>query len=85
FAEAELTRLTGPEPDRWLVARHSADYAHYRTYALMRMAEATLALDQQAEATELLQTAFAEATRMRFAAVARSISKTAQQAGVRLK
>lgn len=85
FAEAELTRLTGPEPDLWLIARHSADYAYYRTYALMRMAEATLALGQQAEATELLQTAFAEATHMRFAAIARSISRTAQRAGVRLE
>lgn len=40
FAEAELSRVTGPDPDLWRVAVDRADYLYYRLYARLRLAEA---------------------------------------------
>lgn len=84
FGEAELTRLTGPNPDAWLRARHNSDYEYYRIYAAWRMSEALLALGHRDDAATHLGRTFEEATRMRFTQLARMAAKTAQTAGIRL-
>lgn len=40
LAEAELSRVTGPAPERWLSAAGCADYVYFRLYAGWRAAEA---------------------------------------------
>ena len=84
FAEAELTRLTGPDPDVWLRARDNADYAYYRTYATWRTSEALIDLGRRQEASRHLNQAVEEATSMQARSLGRRITKTAQAAGIQL-
>lgn len=50
LADAELSRITGPNPELWREAGDAADYAYWRLYAGYRRAEALLRLDQRDEA-----------------------------------
>lgn len=45
-AEAELTRLTGPDPDAWAKARRMTVWEYWRTYCDARRIEAFIELDE---------------------------------------
>jgi len=47
-AEAELTRLTGPDPDAWAKARRMTIWEYWRTYCDARRVEALVALGEPA-------------------------------------
>ena len=63
LAEAELSRVTGPDPERWTAALSRTRYAYWRLYARWRRAEALSAAgrgdDAQAEARQALEQACA--------------------------
>ena len=61
FAEAELTRLTGPNPVAWTQAVEAADFIYFRLYAQIRLGEALLQSGSVEEGRETLKTALAEA------------------------
>ena len=61
LAEAELSRLTGPDPDRWRTALETISEAYWRTYARWRLAEALLASDDRDTAADELRGAHEQA------------------------
>jgi predicted ATPase/DNA-binding winged helix-turn-helix (wHTH) protein len=65
LAEAELSRLTGPNPARWRRAVESLSCAYLRTYARWRLAESLILGGEAAEGHRLLADAHAEASAMR--------------------
>ncbi len=52
FAEAEISRVTGPDPELWRAATSRADYLYFRLYGRLRLAEA-LAADGHLEEAEV--------------------------------
>jgi DNA-binding CsgD family transcriptional regulator/tetratricopeptide (TPR) repeat protein len=90
---AELTRLTGPDPEVWSAAFTAFAFAggapgapgYRQAHALLRRAEARLALGEPAAAVaEDLTTAHAAASRLGAAPLAAAVAATARRAGVRL-
>lgn len=84
LAEAELTRVTGPDPERWQRAIDAVSYAYLRTYARWRLAESQLALDAQGAGQATLLEAHAEAARLGAALLQRQIAAAAERSGVSL-
>lgn len=86
---AELTRLTGADPSAWDAVVEAFGYEPvglgYRgAYALLRRAEARLALGPYPAAAADLTTAHAVATRLRAAPLLSAVDALAARAGVRL-
>lgn len=50
LADAELSRVTGPDPALWQAAADAADYAYWRLYAGYRRAESLIGLGRREEA-----------------------------------
>ena len=82
LAEAELTRLTGPEPDRWASLVERTAYAYWRIYARWRLAEALLAADDRARAAEALAAAHDDAGTTGANRVADAVLQLARRAGI---
>ncbi len=61
LAEAEMTRLTGPDPAAWRSVVDRAAYAYWRIYARWRSAEALLAIGDRVAAAEALAEAHHDA------------------------
>ncbi|MGI5127308.1 helix-turn-helix transcriptional regulator [Pseudonocardia sp. CA-107938] len=92
-ARAELTRLTGPDPDAWTDTVEAFAYeggspskpGYRQGYALLRRAEARLELGEPAAAVaEDLEAAHGTATRLGAAPLAEAVAAAARRAGVRL-
>lgn len=64
FALAELSRVTGPDPDLWDEAAERADYAYFRLYARIRWAEAVAQHDGMETAAHILAGLAGEAGRL---------------------
>jgi predicted ATPase/DNA-binding SARP family transcriptional activator len=64
FAEAELSRVTGPDPELWRHAAERADFIYFRLYARIRLAEALRQVGRTQEASERIDDARAEAKRL---------------------
>ena len=61
LAEAEMTRLTGPDPAAWRSVVDQAAYAYWRIYARWRLAEALLSVGDREAAAEALAEAHRDA------------------------
>ncbi|TVR34567.1 MAG: helix-turn-helix transcriptional regulator, partial [Nitriliruptor sp.] len=64
LGEAELSRLLGPDPERWRAAITAASEAYSRAYGRWRLAEALLAVDDRESAAEELRMAHEHATEL---------------------
>ncbi len=93
WALAELTRLTGPDPEAWSAVFTAFAFAggapevpgYRQAQALLRRAEARLALGEPAAAAaEDLASAHTAAARLGAAPLAAAVAATARRAGVRL-
>jgi predicted ATPase len=84
FAEAELSRIDGPEPGRWQDAVDRADYFYFRLYARRRLAEALLSAGGDEAGAGELRAAHAEATRVGAGRIRQQLEQLANGAGVRL-
>ena len=93
WTRAELTRLTGPDPAAWTTAVEAFAYeggtpeapGYRQGYALLRRAEARLALGEPAAAVaDDLTAAHGAATRLGAEPLAGAVAATARRAGVRL-
>ncbi len=82
LAEAELTRLTGPEPDRWASLVDRTAYAYWRIYCRWRLAEAWLATGDRVEATDALAAAHDDAAATGADRVADAVLQLARRAGI---
>ena len=84
LAEAELTRVTGPDPERWQRAIGAVSCAYLRTYSRWRLAEAQVAeLGRGVGGVTLLE-AHAEAARMGATLLQRHIAAAAERFGIAL-
>jgi hypothetical protein len=84
FAEAEMTRVTGPSPDRWADALAKADYAYYQLYARWRLAEALLQAGETEDGETELKEVYVEVARIGAELLRSRVEKTARDFGVRL-
>lgn len=84
FAEAEVTRLNRPDPEKWRQALALADYAYYRIYSRMRLAQALFESGEESEATTELRHAYGEARKVGTDLLARRIESTAERRSVDL-
>ena len=93
WALAELTRLTGPDPEAWSAVFTAFAFAggapeapgYRQAQALLRRAEARLALDEPAAAVvDDLTTAQAAASRLGAGPLGAAVAATARRAGIRL-
>ena len=84
FAEAEMTRATGPSPDHWADALAKADYAYYQLYAHWRLAEALLQAGESENGASELKEVHVESTRIAAGLLRTRVEKTARDFGVRL-
>jgi hypothetical protein len=82
FAEAELTRLTGPSPDHWRHAVDEADYLYYEIYARWRLGEALLQSNVADEGGREVQRTRVDAHRSGMTALRHRIDQTARRFGV---
>jgi predicted ATPase/DNA-binding winged helix-turn-helix (wHTH) protein len=64
IAEAELSRLTGPDPNLWQEAVDRADYIYFRLYARFRLAEVLGQLGDTAASSSLLEEVSTDVTRV---------------------
>lgn len=62
MARAELSRLTGPDPNAWQEAHELADFLYFRLYAQLRLGEALLQAGHVDEGTKQLDDARAAIT-----------------------
>lgn len=79
FAEAEITRLSGPRPERWSNAVRVADYAYYRIYALWRLGEALMESGDLDNGLTALRRAYSEAEGVGADLMSRRATATANQ------
>jgi predicted ATPase/DNA-binding SARP family transcriptional activator len=84
LAEAELSRVAAPDPDRWRQAVDAASWAYLRTRGRWRLAESQLAIGRVAEGRRGLGEAHAEAVAMGAALLRDRIAAAAHRAGVAL-
>ena len=84
FATAELSRLTGSNPDLWAGALAVADYAYYRTYARWRLGEALLDAGAANRGGKELRAAHAEAVGSGAGYLQRRVLATARRFGIDL-
>jgi hypothetical protein len=84
FAEAEMTRATGPSPDRWADALAEADYAYYQLYARWRLAEALLQAGENEGGASELKDVYVKVTRIAAKLLRTRVEKTARDFAVRL-
>jgi len=84
FAEAEMTRVTGPSPDPWADALAKADYAYYQLYARWRMAEALLQAGENENGATELKEVRAEVARIGAELLRTRVEKTGRDFAVRL-
>lgn len=84
FAEAEITRVTGPSPDRWADALALADYAYYQLYARWRLAEALLEAGEGEEGATELKEVYVEVTCVAAELLRSRVQRTVRHFGVRL-
>ena len=80
LAAAELTRLTGPEPDRWAELVDRTAYAYWRIYSRWRLVEALLAAGDRDAASEAATAAHEEASSTGAQRVADTVAKLARRA-----
>lgn len=64
FAQAELSRVEGPDPALWQTAADRADYIYFRLYARTRLAEALLQTGREREGRREAQEVVAETARI---------------------
>ncbi|MEA1903765.1 MAG: BTAD domain-containing putative transcriptional regulator [Actinomycetota bacterium] len=84
FAEAEMTRITGPSPESWAEALAVADYAYYRLYARWRLAEALLQSGEHQEGASELNDVHVEVARIGAQLLRTRVKKTGRDYGVRV-
>jgi hypothetical protein len=84
FAEAEMTRATGPSPDRWADALAKADYAYYQLYARWRLAEALLQTGERKDGATELKEVHVDIARIGTKLLGTRVEKTARNFAVRL-
>jgi hypothetical protein len=84
LAEAELSRVTGPDPDLWRAVIDRASYVYWRTYARWRLAEALLAVGSRPEAIRELSLAHQEARDLGAQRILNELEALATRAGVPL-
>jgi predicted ATPase/DNA-binding SARP family transcriptional activator len=82
LAEAELSRVTGPDPALWEDAVRRTDYVYYRLYARWRLAESLLDTGRTAEAGDALRRAHRDAAAIGAERLRLKIETTAARAGV---
>ena len=64
LAEAELSRIAAPAPERWLAVLDRASYVYWRVYARCRLAESLLAMGRREEGLAELRASMAQASRL---------------------
>lgn len=84
LAEAELTRITGPDPARWTALVDRAAYAYWRIYARWRLAEALLMRGERDQAGEALADAYQEAKSAGAGGVRDAVERLARRARITL-
>ena len=84
MAEAELSRLAAPSPQRWREVVAASDYSYYAIYARWRLGEALLAVGDTSSAAEELASALVDATASGMAGLVRMITRTATTSGLSL-
>lgn len=84
IAEAELSRVTGPDPSLWREAEDHAWYEHTKLYAGWRLAEALLGVDEREEAVAQLRRSHEHATALGAGLVLGHIESLARRARVHL-
>lgn len=82
LAEAELSRVTGPNPALWEDAVARADYVYYRLYARWRLAESLLATARVDEAEIELRSAHGAAAAIGARHLLEELEATAARAGI---
>lgn len=80
FAVAELSRVTGPEPELWREAADRADYLYFRLYARIRLAEALGQTGDDAGASKLIEEVHNEVTRLGALGLKRLVETTTGRA-----
>ena len=84
LAEAELSRVTAPAPDRWNTVIGDASYAYWRTYARWRLGESMLTVGKQVAGRAELASAHAEATALGATLLRDRMAAAAARASVEL-
>ncbi len=79
LAEAELSRVSTPDPERWRQVMREASYAYWRTYARWRLGESLLAAGQQALGRRELAAAHSEAVALGAALLRERIGAAVQK------
>jgi predicted ATPase/DNA-binding SARP family transcriptional activator len=82
LAEAELSRVTTPDPDRWRRAIDALSCAYLRTYGRWRLAESLLAGGDEADGRARFADAHGEAANMGAALLRDRIAAAAGRAGI---
>jgi predicted ATPase/DNA-binding CsgD family transcriptional regulator len=83
-AEAELSRIDGPDPDRWRELLNDQTHAFWRVHDRWRLAEALLATEQREDAAAELQAAHTDAHQLGAALLCDRIADLARRAGITL-
>lgn len=84
LAEAELSRVAGPDPTLWEDAVARADYVYFRLYARWRLAESLLEAGRSAESKAELRRAHGEAAAIGAKRLRERLETTARRCGVEL-
>jgi hypothetical protein len=84
FAEAELSRLTAPDPSLWEAAVARADYVYFRLYARWRLAEALLETGREQEGASELRDAYDDVSELGASHLRSGLELLARRAGVDL-
>lgn len=83
LAEAEITRVVGPDPEVWRRLAGSADYRYYELYARWRLSEALLTTGDLEEGVEESASAVRDCESSGMVGLANRIAETAASYGVR--
>jgi DNA-binding NarL/FixJ family response regulator len=83
-AEAEISRVEGPDPNRWRELLDDSGDAYWRVYDRWRLAEALLATDQRDDAATELEAAHTDAQNLGTALLRDRIEDLARRAGIPL-
>lgn len=84
LAEAELSRATGPDPERWRVVLAQVWPAYWRVHARWRLAESLLETDRREEAVAELRRAHEEAVDLDAGLLCDEIEDLARRARIAL-
>jgi predicted ATPase/DNA-binding SARP family transcriptional activator len=84
LAEAELSRVSGADPDRWRRVIAAASFEYWRVYARWRLGESLLARGRGAGARREMVAAYARATALGAEHLGRRIAAAAERAGIDL-